>query len=45
MGSFASSAPGHRGLIYLKDMGDGAIVSVDLLAAEIKVSGGKYWNN
>ena len=39
MGSFGSSAPGHRGLIYLKGLGDGAIPSVDLLGREIKVWG------
>jgi len=45
MGSFASSAQGHRGLIYLKGMAVGGIAGVDLLGGEIKVWGKKYWNN
>ena len=44
-GLFWTFSTGHRGLIYLKGMGDGAIASVDLLGGEIKVSGKKYWNN
>jgi len=45
MASFASSAQGHCGLIYLKGLGDGATAGVDLLGGKIKVWGKKYWND
>jgi len=34
MASFASSAQGHCGLIYLKGLGDGATAGVDLLGGK-----------